>query len=760
MTSPTRNPFLRYPAAVLLLTAVLCVPLLSRLASFNVKSETRVLLEGDQRNLSSYEKVRSILAGTEVIVLSLECAEVFSPAGLDAVRRVSEAFLRQPGVENVKSLTHSVKPVRQGLSFEMVPLVREGPLSAAEIARLKQYSLQHPLLRNVMVAPDSRHTLITVTYQRPFDTAERQHQLRAAIAETLAPFQREGLRFQVLGLPLIAEEIRTSLLNDIRWFVPAAVGLLLVILWLAFRSLRILALILANQLIAVFLLPGMIEWSGYSVNVFTVLLFPLLTGIHLTLLAHFFASFQRFQSGGLTSDDAISAALHEVFAGSVFATLTTQIGLLSFITSEVRQVREFGILATLGLCLLFFLTFGPGLALLKLVAPHWLVQPVTRSRQPSPPDFSAWLTRFAQQNRSWILGGAAASILLIWPGLRLLRTDIRAVDFLRRQSPTRQAVEEVDRIYGGINVVQIELDSGLTNGINSAAFLHYADQVQHYAASRPDVSAAYSYPQVLAMMNQIWEGERPGTFKLPDNPLLINLFVIALNSGNYPFLTALADADGRTAYLIVRTRDLPAEQYLTLIDDIVNFAQKTKPKMVHVSAAQGIHSILEADRRIIRSQFNSVFLTLAVIGLVLAWFWRSVWLALLSLLTNAIPVGLVIAVAGYANVPLNSITIMVAAISLGICVDNSIHFITQWRVECQGGATAPAAVLTTLRLKGRPIIFTSVILIAIFSVFWLSSFPPVIHFGLLSAFAFLSALIAVLFFLPAVLCCVPARKIQ
>ena len=307
-------------------------------------------------------------------------------------------------------------------------------------------------------------------------------------------------------------------------------------------------------------------------------------------------------------------------------------------------------------------------------------------------------------------------------------------------------------------MVQIELDSGLTNGINSAAFLQYADRVQRYSESRPGVSAAYSYPQVLAMMNQIWEGERPGTFKLPDNAMMINLFVLALKSRNYPFLTALADADGRTAYLIVRTRDMPSERYLALVDDIAGYAQKTRPKTVNVSAAQGIHSILEADRRIIRSQFNSVFITLAVIGLVLAWFWRSVWLALLSLLTNTIPVGLVIAAAGYANVPLNSITIMVAAISLGICVDNSIHFITHWREERRRGATAPAAVLTTLRLKGRPIIFTSVILIALFSVFWLSSFPPVVHFGLLSAFAFLTALIAVLLFLPAMLCCAPAQK--
>jgi predicted RND superfamily exporter protein len=746
------NPFLRYPRIALAVTALLCLPLLLKLPQFQISSETRVLLEGDQRNLSSYEKVRQILADLEVVVVSLELDELFTPKGFDVVRRVSEAFAGQPGVVDVKSLTHSTKPVRQGMNFEFVPLAPEGPVTPQEMARLRDFARTHPLVRNVMVAQDLRHTVITVSYQRKLDTIELQRQLRQEVEAVLAPFRQEGYQFQTVGVPLIEEEIRSTLRRDIQHFVPAAAGLLVLILWLTFRSWRILLLVLFSQAVALILIAGLIELGGFRLNVFTVILFPLLTSVHLTLLAHMFTAYQRAYAASRNPSAAIEEMLRITFKSSAFATITTVIGLLSLTFSEVQQIRHFGWLGALGLSLVHCLTFGPTLALLKLSSERWLM-PRRGTDQPTKRRTGFdWLADIVLERRAAILTVAGAALAFTALGVQMIRTDIRAVEFLGRQSHTRQAVEAFDRIYGGINVVQIELDSGSTNGINSPVFLQWAERVHQFAETRADLSGAYSYPQLLAMMNQIWEGDRPGSFRLPENPLLVNLFALALKLRNFPFLTALADPSFRVAYLVIRTRDMPSERYLALLDEIVSYAQQTKPPNVTVSAAKGIHTILEADRRIIRSQVNSAGITLAVIGLVLALLWRSLWLALLSLLSNAVPVALVIAVAGYLDVPLNSITVMVAAISLGIAVDDSIHFITHWRDQRRAGANPAEAVIKVFRVKGRPIVWTSVILMAIFSVFWFSSFPPVVHFGLLSAIAFGGALASVLFFLPAMLC--------
>ncbi|MBM3878109.1 MAG: hypothetical protein FJ387_00045 [Verrucomicrobia bacterium] len=753
------NPFLRYPRLALGLTALLCLPLLAKLAQFTVSSELRVLLEGDQRNLASYQKVREILAEVEVVVLSLECDEVFSPSGVSAIRRVSEAFLELPGVEDVKSLTHSYKPVRRGLGFVMEPFVPAGDLEPTELAHIREFSLAHPLVRNVMVSPDARHTLLTVTFRRPLGTVAAQRMLRGDVQATLAPFRAEGLQFEVLGLPLIEEEIRRTLRHDLGRFVPAAVALLILILWLTFRSGRMLAWVLASHLAVLLLLPGVVALGGFRLNVFSVMLFPMLTGIHLTLLAHLGTGFQRAYSQTHHADTALYRTLDIVFKPSALASLTTIIGLLSLTIGGVPQTREFGFLGALGLALVHGVTFGPTLAILKLAANRWPPSPPPPPPPPPPhsaprPAHADWAQRFAQftqQHRGLILAGAGLLLGLSLLGLRFIRTDIRAVEFLDPSSPTRQALESLDRIYGGINVVQIEFDTGAANGVNDLAFLKYLERVHRFGESRPDLSSAYSYAQLMAMIHQLWEGGRADALRLPDNPLLINLFVLALKAQNFPFLTALADTDLRTGYLVLRTRDMPADRYLALIAEVTAYAQNARPPNVTVSAARGIHSILEADRRILRSQASSAGLTLGVIGLALALLWRSIPLAAVSLLTNAIPVALVIAVGAYTGITLNSITVMVAAIALGIAVDNSIHFLTHWRDLRRAGVDPHHAVLQTLRLKGRPILWTGAILVAVFAVFWFSSFPPVVDFGLLSAIAFAGALAAVAFLLPALL---------
>lgn len=748
------NPFLTHPRTTLSLVLVLCLPIFWRLAGFSINPDTRILLEGDQRNLSAFEKVSAILKRNTVVVISMESDRLFSRGGFRDLRELGDQLSRQPGLIEVKSLTHSVRPVRRGLSFEMVPLVPAGDLSDEEIAKIREFALTHPLVRNIMVAPDARHTLITGTYQRDVSTAELRRAFRQETEAILEPFRARGYRFRTLALPFVEDEIYSTLGTDLGVLAPLAGGALIVLLGLAFRSRRFLLLTLLNLLLVLALIPGLMSACGITLTLYTVMLFPLLGGVHLTLLIHIFLAFQWAEDQGHDLDAALGVALGWVFKSCLFAALTTAIGLLSLVACDVSQVRDFGVAGALGIVLVFAWSFGPGLALHKLFLR--LLPEASRSvpRTVQRHDKGSWhdaLVRLILRHRVVILTvGFLASVVAVW-GLKSIRTDIRVVEFLNRASPTRQTLEEFDRIYGGINVVQIEVDSGRANGINDLPFLRYVERVQEFAAARSDVSGVYSYAQLLAMMNQIWEQGESNTLRLPGTPLLLNLFVGALNAGNYPFLRALADETGRKAFVIVRTRDMPSARYLQLVEEVLAFARSTQPKGVSVSATEGIHSILEADRRIRRAQVDTALLTLGAVWVALALLWRSAWFALLSILTNIIPVALVLGVAGFLDIPLNSITVMVAAIVLGIAVDDSVHFITWWRDEYRRSGNLSASLADTFRAKGGPIIWTSVILICVFAPFVTFSFPPLQHFGVLSAIAFAAALCSVVFFLPAAL---------
>lgn len=746
---------------------LVCVPLWLPLARWTVSTEVGVLLQGDQRSLAAYAQAREILGENEVVLVSLECPDLFSPAGLTLVGAVTEALAHLPDVIEVKSLTHAMQPVRRGFGFAMVPLLPDPPWEAARLGAWRDFCLRHPLVRNVMVAADGRHTVVTVTSAGRPDTVAEQAAFVARLEAALAPFRAAGVPMQVLALPQIEMEIRATLGRDLRRFVPAALGVVVVTLWGTFRSFRLVVFALANQALLLSLLPGLCHLTGRPLTVFTLPLLPLLTGLHLTLLLHLLLAWQRTRPSAPDASAAMQATLEVVQKPATFAVLTTLVGLLALTTGEVPQMREFGGLGALGLTGVWAFTFGPGLAWL-------LVQEGGRRRcnvpavtepghgftnlvlgQPARGTGTAadltWATGWVERlerGRRWVGVGAAVAAVLTGLGLARLRTDVRLTEMLAPGSPTRQALETLDTVYGGINVVPIEFDTGTAGGVNQLEFLRYLEAVQDFAAAQPEVTGVYSYAQVLALANQVWEGGRPEALRLPESPLQIALFVAALRSQSFPFLAALADPEFRTAQLVLRTRHLPASTYLRLVRAIVAEAERTRPPGVTVSATRGLHTWLEADRRLLRSQTRSAVLAAGVIGLTLAGLWRSVRLAALALAANGVAVAVALAGAGWAGVPFNSVTVMVGALALGVAVDDTVHLVTHWLGRRRAGQTPRAALVAALTVKGPPMVWTSVVLIGVCGLFALSAFPPVAQFGLLLAGAFVAALGAVLVLLP------------
>lgn len=735
------NPFLRHPAASLVLLLLCCLPVLVDLPKLEIRPDARILLEGDQRNLAAYDKVSEILNRDIVVVISMEGTHLYSQQGFDDLRLLCDRLSILKGMVDVKSLTHSVKPVRKGLSFDMVKFVPEGQLEREDIERIKQFCLSHPLVRNVMVSEDGRHFLITATFQRECATQEQRSELKADVEGVLGGFEPLGYRFRSIALPFVEEEVYRTLKHDLTLTALTAFAFTVGILWFAYRSVGALLLILLNIALTQLGLAGLMQVCGVAVTIYTAMLFPLLAGVHLTLLVHVFCAFAPTEARC-----PVGEAANRVFKSSAFASLTTLVGMASLALCDVPEVRRFGLMGALGVLAVFAWTFGPGLSLHKLASERGLVSPTPEAGHSG--GYSKRLASWVRRHQGRILKMGAAGCVGGALGCAFLRTDVRVVEFLAKGSPTRQALEEMNQVYGGVNVIQIEIDTAKANGLADLVVLRYLDGLSRFALDQPNVTGSYSFAGLLGMMNQIWEQENPGSMALPDSALKVNLFVAALKTRNYPFLTALTDSDLRRAYLVVRSRDMPAKDYLDTIQRIMEKARSACPAGVSVSARDGIHSIVEADQRIVRAQRNTGLLTLMVIWLVLAGLWRSPWLGASAVGVNLIPIGLIAAVAAACGITLNSVTVMLAVLVFGIAVDDSVHLITTWREDGSGGYEALVAVY---RAKGRPILITSAILVGVMLPFALLSFPPVRDFGVLAALGFATAVLGVVFVIPAVL---------
>ena len=746
----SRNPFVRFPGWLFAIFLLGFIPLTWQSTKVSIDTDPLTLLESDQRHRETFDRIQSFLNNDTVVVVSVESDQIFSQAGFDHIRAISNALGQQPGLVDVKSLTHSVKPVRRGFSLAMEPFVPAGSLSEDQIAGIRQFSVTHPLVRNIMVSPDGKITLITAAYKRDLSTPALRQAFRDETNQQLAPFDSPDYTICSISLPFIAEEISDSFLRDMKLVLPVTTLVILLVIGLTLRSFPCLVLLLLSELTLVAMLPGVLGLAGFSLSPYNLLLLPLLGAINLTMLTHQLTALRRTDAG-LTMDERFAAMLREVFRPSLFAAITTAIGLGSLAVSGVSQVRDFGVSGIVGITVIFAWNFGPGLSFLRLGCRAWPSSILLGTNDLRQSDGRSLFRRLGQAAlaKRWPAGVAFTTLLL--PALYAagqLNLDIRAIRFLSPDSPTRQMAEMMDARMGGINIVQLDFDSGRPNGINRLDFLRGMQAVQDFAEDTGGFSSTYSYASLMAMMNGIWTGDESGELSLPSNPLKLIPFVLALKAKDYPFLQALCDESQQTAHLVLRTVDLPSGEFVRLLESVEQFAKETAPDGVTISAKAGLHTILQADREIVDAQLSSLAITLIAMLAVMAMLWRSVRLAVVSLGVSLVPLAvLAILAAGFA-VPLNSVTAMIAALVLGISIDDAVHLVTHWLLLRKQGVEPAAALAESLDTKGPAILCTSLILIG-FSValVWVS-FPPVQQFGWLSAAAYGAALMAVLWALP------------
>ena len=749
----SRNPFVRFPGWLFAVFLLGFIPLIWQSTQVSIDTDPLTLLESDQRHRETFDRIQSFLNNDTVVVVSVESDQIFSQAGFDHIRAISNALGQQPGFVDVKSLTHSYKPVRRGFSLAMEPFVPAGTLSEEQIAGIRQFSVTHPLVRNIMVSPDGKITLITATYKRDLSTQALRQAFRDKTIQLLAPYDSSDYRTRTISLPFIAEEISESFYRDLKLVLPGTALLILLVIGLTLRSFPCLVLLLISELALVAMLPGVLGLAGFSLSPYNLLLLPLLGAINLTMLTHQLTALRKTDAA-LSMDERFAAMLHVVFRPSLFAAITTAIGMGSLSVSGVSQVRDFGVSGIIGIAIIFAWNFGPGLSFLRLGCRAWPSSIGLDSKELRSLNDRPLFRRLGQaaMARRWPAMVVITTLLL--PALYAaahLNLDIRAIRFLSPDSPTRQMAELMDAKMGGINIVQLDFDTGRPNGINQLGFLRGMQAVQDFAEETGDFSSTYSYASLIAMMNGIWEGDESGALSLPTNPLTLNLFVLALKATNYPFLQALCDESQQTAHLVLRTVDLPSGEFVRLLESVDQFAKKNAPEGVAVSAETGLHTILQADREIVDAQLSSLAITLISMLVVMAMLWRSARLAALALGVSLVPLAVLAMLAAGFAVPLNSVTAMIAALVLGISIDDAVHLVTHWLQLRKQGVEPAAALAESLDAKGPAILCTSLILIGFSMALVWMSFPPVQHFGWLSAAAYGAALMAVLWALPAFL---------
>lgn len=696
-----------------------------------------------------YEQVKQRFGSDNLTVVLVKAEEVFTPAVLDLVRRLSDGLRGIEGASRVESLT-TVKNIRgRGDLLDTEPLVPSPlPRAPAEIARIRADALGNRVFVGNVVARDGRATAITVyadpTPSDPGFNRRFVERVEALIARERLP----GVTVFQVGAPFTKATYALYIQEDQRTTTPLAALVLLVTLLLCSGTLQGVLIPVITALVSIVWTLGLMAIVGLPVTILTAIIPPLLLAIGFTEDVHMISHYHNRLEQGDDKLTAIRAMLRDSALPILVTTATTVAGFASLILTDITMLVEFGYASSMALTANFVVT-----AVAVPILLRWMPVP-RRLRAAALTDtfpqgiIPRWMERLGEFNlrhRRAILvvaGGLGVISLVGWAQLRV-NTDL--ISYFPERSPIRQRIEELHRSLSGGLAFYVVVDTGRADGIKDPAILRRIVALQEFLAATGKVDNTVSVADYIRKMHREMNGGDPAYEVIPDGPDLVAQYLLMLEGHE---LAKFLDFNASAANIVVRHNLSGSGDLSALLRQLDAHVAAAFPPQVHVRSTGEMILFNNASDVMAINEITSFSLTFAVIGLIHSLLFMSLRAGLLSLIPNLVPIVCAYGVMALFGVPLNTSTAIVASIAVGIAVDDTVHHMVAYSRQLRAHHDQRLAMFNTMKAQGRPIIYVSLALAAGFLVNTTSNFVATVHFGLLAAFVMLLAMVGELMLTP------------
>jgi len=565
----------------------------------------------------------------------------------------------------------------------------------------------------------------------------------------------QHLQFYPVGNPVVMKFFADIFIHEVSFLSLAALGFIILTFYLLFRSLLAVLGAVAIVTTAIIWTLGVAGWVGAPMTLMiTIIIFLTLT-VGVADAVHLLSGYLYLRQEGLDRERAVAEAFRTSGPACFLTSLTTMIGLLALLVVPVVPLKIFGVFAGMGVFLAFVFT----LLILPLMMPrglganqhgrkphqHHLVQRFIRKAEP--------LVYKAPGAVSLAFLGAA--IFFAW-GVTLIKVDTNMGQLISTRNIIRQNMDAVEENIGGTLDMEILVETGETDGLKSPRVLIAMDSLQSYLESEHDhlVVSTYSLANATKESYQALNEDRRDMYVIPaTRPMLAQTLLLFEGAAPEDRVKLVSD-DYANARISVRIRNRGSYEYIPFmnavqakIGAIVAPLRSAHPNLqVEITGVFAL--FMKLSDVVSWSQIKSFSLALGVISVVFIFVFRSIKGGLISIVPNLFPILVAFGTMGFMGFALDLDTLLVAPIAIGIAVDDTVHFLSRYRMESLAGEPPRLAVQHTFREVGQAMVFTSLILSAGFLMFTFSQHNGLSHFGLLSAMAIISAVISDLFFLP------------
>ena len=671
-----------------------------------------------------------------------QLANAFTNAGLDPVRWIGTTDFIQEVVIDGES------------AVEFVRLEDQSDVSDATLQTILEPRREHPLFMGTLWNQDLS-VFGVHGYLAPTENNDaHRREVTAALQSTIADLSETSGRIVLSGLPVLRTTIPLALEADMTRLLGIGIIISFIVLWLYFRRFSIALLCFAGVVPAIVLTLGLMGYAGQSISVLTSVVPIVILVVALSDATHLVVGTREAWRNGRTISEAVVHTFTSLSRSCFFTSLTTALGFAGLIATRNHLIGEFGVLSALAVIVAYLvtLTLLPALlAFTKDLGPH---------QEWGERLWQGILTRVESLLQLPVVWPSAAFGLLLAVGLiagSQLRVEAYIIDDLKERDTILEELRWIEDEGFGLFQINVYLDQESDEG-HSPEMLQWIEEFQAFVEEDPAVLGSVGLPQIV---NEL--GTAYGTQPVGSDPTSEIGSAEVRTRREIAELLFLAELEDDDALRDVYLRDAGVGQMIILVKDqgsqvlspltarVEDRLQSHPPPTGRATATGTVKLTTVLWEQLISRFVPGIAFSIVLVWLALSWMFRSVWLGLLAVVPNLVPLVLLLGLMGLGGFDLKPSNILVFAIAFGIVADDTIHFLGALARNLRSSNQIHAVLAQTIREVGPALVLVTVVVVAGFTALMASRFQALFLIGLLTASAAVLALLADLVGFPALL---------
>jgi len=765
--------------------------LLSQLPTIVIDTSTESFLHKTDPALLAYNDFRDQFGRDEVVIVALKPKQVFDVNFLKTLAKLhTELEENVPYLDDITSLVNARNTRGEEDLLIVEDLLENWPETDEQLQAVKQRALSNPMYENMLISKDGTFTTIIIQTQshsstgqeneimdgfedfddtiqppagteRKYLTDEENTEVLQAVEKIVEKYQSDTLPIYLAGSPAVVHFLKEAMMSDMSKFMLLAVFTVSLLLYIMFR--RITGVVLPMLIVILSLLStiSLMAIIGVPIKLPTEILPSFILAVGVGSSVHILAIFfQRLRKTKNKEESIVFAIGHSGLA-VMMTNLTTAAGLISFANASVAPVAELGIFAGAGISLAFIYTIVLLPALIAVIPLSSKKTENLRKNNRIMDKMLESIGRFSTTHPKKILFVSFCITAIAFIGIFSIRFSHYPLKWLPETSEIRAATEKIDKELNGSLSMEILFKTNQENGLYEPELLNRIETAGNEFIKITNqeffIGKAWSVTTLLKEINQALNGNEPAAYTIPQNkPLVAQELLLFENSGSDD-LEDFVDSQFSMARLTLKVPFVDGMLFDPVEEEITDYLNKNFSD-VDFQITGLVALLAKTFNNTTTSMAESYLIALTVITLMMIILIGRIRIGLLSMIPNLVPIILMLGVIGWFGFPMDLFTMMVASIAIGLAVDDTIHFMHNFRRYYEQSGDPKKAVFETLHSTGRAMLVTTVVLSVGFFIYMFASMGNIIRFGFLTGFTILMALASDYLIAPALMVLVNKKR--